>query len=68
MKERPELIDPDDLKENQLYSTGAIAELTGFNVETVRNWIDTGKLKGVKVGRFWRVRRRDLMDFLNSKY
>lgn len=68
MKERADPIDPDNLKDNQLYSTGAIAELTGFNVETIRNWIDSGKLKGVKVGRHWRVRRRDLLNFLNSKY
>lgn len=68
MKERADPIDPDDLKENQMYSTGAIAELTGFNVETIRNWIDNGKLKGIKVEGRWRVRRRDLLDFLNSKY
>jgi excisionase family DNA binding protein len=32
--------------------------------ETVRDWLRAGKLKGVKAGRQWRVRRRDLEAFL----
>ena len=35
--------------------------------ETVREWLRTGKLKGVKMGRLWRVRERDLEAFLERK-
>jgi excisionase family DNA binding protein len=33
---------------------------------TVGNWLRSGKLKGVKVGRLWRVRERDLEAFLKQ--
>ncbi len=33
---------------------------------TVREWLRTGKLKGVKMGRLWRVRESDLAEFLKS--
>lgn len=35
--------------------------------ETLRGWLRTGKLKGVKVGRLWRVRERDLEAFLERE-
>lgn len=31
---------------------------------TVREWLKTGKLKGIKVGRLWRVRESELEAFL----
>lgn len=31
---------------------------------TVREWLRTGKLKGVKMGRLWRIRESDLVEFL----
>lgn len=34
--------------------------------ETVREWLRTGKLKGVKMGRLWRVRESDLETFLKG--
>jgi excisionase family DNA binding protein len=34
--------------------------------ETLRGWLRTGKLKGVKVGRLWRVRETDLEAFLKG--
>ena len=34
--------------------------------ETVREWLRTGKLKGVKMGRLWRIRESDLEAFLKD--
>ena len=34
--------------------------------ETVREWLRTGKLKGVKMGRLWRVRESDLETFIKE--
>jgi excisionase family DNA binding protein len=34
--------------------------------ETLRGWLRTGKLKGVKAGRLWRVRESDLQAFLKE--
>ena len=34
--------------------------------ETLRGWLRSGKIKGVKVGRLWRVRERDLEAFVEQ--
>jgi excisionase family DNA binding protein len=41
----------------------AVAELADVSPRTVVRWIHEGKLKGVKVGRVWRVRARDWARF-----
>lgn len=33
---------------------------------TVLEWLRQGKLKGLKLGRLWRIRARDLENFLQS--
>ena len=33
---------------------------------TVREWLKAGKLKGVKMGRLWRVRESELEAFLSE--
>jgi excisionase family DNA binding protein len=48
------------------YSTEDIAEILGFKEKTVREWLRTGKLKGKKVGRLWRVKESDLEEFINN--
>ena len=35
--------------------------------ETIRQWLRSGKLGGVKVGRLWRVRESDLQEFLQAE-
>ena len=42
------------------------AKALSVKPETVREWLRTGKLKGVKVGRLWRVREGDLEAFLEK--
>jgi len=36
------------------------AELLAVNPETVRRLIRKGKLKAVKIGRLWRIRKEDI--------
>lgn len=48
------------------YSTEDVAEILGFKEKTVREWLRTGKLKGKKVGRLWRVKESDLEEFVNN--
>ena len=33
---------------------------------TIREWLKSGKLKGVKMGRLWRVRESDLETFIKE--
>ena len=35
-------------------------------VKTMREWLRTGKLKGIKAGRPWRVRASDLEHFFEA--
>lgn len=48
------------------YSTEDVAEILGFKEKTVREWLRTGKLKGKKVGRVWRIKESDLEEFINN--
>jgi len=43
-----------------------VAERLGISPKTVGDWLRAGKLKGLKVGRFWRVREEDLQEFLKQ--
>jgi excisionase family DNA binding protein len=50
----------------KVYTPEGAAEALLVSPKTIREWLRTGKLKGVKLGRLWRVRERDLVEFLNS--
>ena len=41
-----------------------VANKLAVSVKSVRNWLRQGKLKGIKVGRLWRIRESDLEEFL----
>jgi len=43
-----------------------VAELLGVSRRTIVRWLKEGRLKGVRVGRLWRVREEDLDAFLSS--
>jgi excisionase family DNA binding protein len=49
--------------------TKDIAEQLKIHVETVRRWLRTGVLRGVNMGGKggYRIRERDLREFLHSK-
>jgi len=45
-----------------------VAELLKLNQQTIRNWIDDGKLPAVRIGRKVRVLRSDLEQLILSSY
>jgi excisionase family DNA binding protein len=49
---------------NSLLSPEEVAEVLAVDTETVRKWLRTGQLSGLKAGRLWRVREEDLQEFL----
>ena len=53
---------------NRLIKTSEIAAMFSVTVPTVTNWIKTGKLKGIKVNGFWRVKQSDLSDFISRDH
>ncbi|MBC7335362.1 MAG: helix-turn-helix domain-containing protein [Clostridia bacterium] len=41
------------------------AERLAVSPKSIREWLRQGKLKGVRAGRLWRIRERDLKAFLD---
>jgi excisionase family DNA binding protein len=50
----------------KLYDMPELAQTLGITMTTVRNYIQQGRLKAVKVGRYYRVEENDLREFLLS--
>lgn len=50
-------------QENQLYTVEEVMELTGLAKQTVYKYLRAGDLKGVKMGRVWRVSDASLKKF-----
>ena len=42
------------------------AKILVVEAETVRDWLRRGVLKGIKMGRLWRVKESDLEAFLKG--
>jgi excisionase family DNA binding protein len=52
----------------RLYKVNEAADYLSVKVTTIRTWLNTGKLSGVKIAgnKEWRVREADLEDFVNN--
>jgi len=51
----------------EIYTIKQVAEKIQLQEKTVREWLRTGKMKGVKLGRIWRIREQDLIQFLEDR-
>ena len=52
----------------KLLTTETVAKVLLVKPDTLRGWLRTGKIKGVKVGnRLWRVRESELEAFLSME-
>lgn len=47
-----------------MLSLEEVAYRLNVSVQTVRRLIESGQLRGVKVGKQWRVRQEDLDDYI----
>jgi excisionase family DNA binding protein len=57
----------EDKPKDQLLTPEEAAARLKISRVTVGDWLRSGKLKGVKVGRLWRIRESDLENFLKPK-
>lgn len=48
------------------YTPQQAAEILSISEKTLMNWLRAGKIKGVKVGRLWRIMEQDLEEFLRQ--
>jgi excisionase family DNA binding protein len=52
----------------ELLTVPQVADKLQVDEETIRRWLNSGKLKGVKIGgSLWRVNESDLIEFINTK-
>lgn len=52
---------------DKLLTPEEVAEKFSVTVNTVRDWLRTGELPGIKIGKIWRVRQQELNEFIDSK-
>jgi len=51
-------------EKERLLTPEQAAEILTVSPKTIRDWLRSRKLRGVKAGRQWRIRREDLDKFL----
>jgi excisionase family DNA binding protein len=56
----------EDKPQDQLFTPEEAAARLKISRLTIGDWLRSGKLKGVKVGRLWRVRESDMEIFLKE--
>src|SRR4028119_522910 len=53
-------------KQKELLSAEEVADYLGVGAVTVYRWCKEGRLQGIKLGKYWRIRREALEDFLKQ--
>lgn len=53
-------------EEIKLYTVQEVAELLKVSRQTVYNYLTAGRLRGTKLRREFRIRERDLREFLDA--
>ena len=48
----------------EVFTPEKVAQLLSVRSKTIRDWLKSGKMRGIKAGRLWRIRERDLKAFL----
>ena len=52
--------------EERLFSAEEVAERLGMSKYTITEWLKAGRLRGVKIGKYWRVKESDLQAFIDN--
>jgi excisionase family DNA binding protein len=50
----------------QLLTPERVAQLLAVRPKTIRDWLKRGRLRGIRAGRLWRIREKDLEAFLTA--
>jgi excisionase family DNA binding protein len=51
----------------RLLSPEEVANILQLKPDTIRILLRTGKLRGIKIGKVWRVRVQDLEEFIQAR-
>ena len=52
---------------DKLLTTGQVAQILQVHPLTVLKYIKAGKLKGIKLGRVWRIKEQEVEKFLEDR-
>ena len=52
----------------KLLTIDELADYLGLQKQTIYNWLHQKKLSGIKIGGVWRFNRKDVDEWLKSKY
>lgn len=52
---------------SRLIDIDELADYLKLKKQTIYNWLNQGKISGIKVGGVWRFDRRDIENWLRSK-
>jgi excisionase family DNA binding protein len=55
-----------DLKELKLYTLTELEPILGLTHRTLLTYVQTGKLKAVKIGNRWKVSEKSLREFIGG--
>lgn len=58
---------PTSLMQEPLMTIDQVAEMCRVSEKTVRRWIASAELPAAKLGNQWRIRPRDLDDFVRGR-
>ena len=53
--------------DKELFDSEEVAEYLGVERTTVQRWCRSGHLRGLKIGKEWRIRRDALEDLLKQR-
>lgn len=49
-----------------LYDTEAVAKIFSLTKQTIQDWIRADKIKAVKIGGYWRIKRSEILRVSNE--
>lgn len=52
---------------DKLYTVEEVANVLNVPINTVRIWLRKGILKGIKLGKYWRVKEAQLQEFTKEQ-
>ncbi len=52
---------------NRLINIEELADYLRLQKQTIYNWLNQGKISGIKVGGVWRFDRKDIDEWLKSR-
>lgn len=56
-------------EDDPLLTCQQVADIFSVRERTIRDWINEGKIRGVKLGgRHWRIPKSEMIRFANEKY